>query len=1022
MNVYTLAPLIASIVYIPLLITAAASRPWQRRYTLFILYIAAAAIWSVADIFLRSAYFPQQKYLLFQLIIITYSLMAVQLHLVASSFFPKGQGRWLPFAYGSLAFITVIVALGYVPESAQWASNITYLHYGRWVFFVAIPLLILAFRNLYVFIKMLKHLENPVLYNQIVALIITIGVLTLFTCAALLPVAESFPITDYGNLIAAFILTYAVFRHRLVDIRLVVKRGIAWLILGVLGITFYWLLLVITQKIFNFQLDVVATLGATGLAVVVSLLIYLIRGSFFKIVSRAFHGSSYDYHLKLNEFTGKIHNIFSLKEQGGELLLLLKKALKIGQLCLLFPDFDTGDYTAKFYEPKDDKNRLADFRLRSSNPIVIYLEKEKKLLNKDNLAILPFFLSLWPQEREEIVSRNISMFVPLISRDRLIAVLVLGEKLSGRYSLEDINDIENATESVAVSMEKEYLREQLREREEELSVINNSSVILSSSLDIQEIFGSFIEELKKVVDVNWATIVLIEENEFVCVALSSPEISAYQIGETIPMEGTGTAWVIAQKKPFVEPDLAEEKYFTTSNFFYTHGLRSMAYIPLIAKGKVIGSFILSSKTPNAFSRRHIKLLEQLAAQIAMPLENTQLYARAKKKAGVDELTGLNNRRSLEEVIDNEISRHSRYGGTFSLAILDLDSFKLYNDTYGHLAGDNLLQIVGRNIKVAIRNSDYAFRYGGDEFAVLLPQTSIDAALSVLERVREKIVDGVDTQKITITTSIGLACWPDDGISHTDIIASADVTLYRAKRNGGNQTICASGPLAELTSAGSSSQFGYNLDQKLSNLIHVFAETVDSRSYFTNKHSKKVADYALALAKALQLGKEETSKIETCALIHDIGKIGISGEILNKPTELTEEEWQIIKTHPKLGAEIIGRIPQLAYCVEPILHHHENFNGTGYPDGQKGEDIPLISRILAIANEFVVLTSERSYFESKTHEKALEDIKQRSGIDFDPYLVEKFVSIFESRSNGNKKKHGGKTVRGALYKPGLEEES
>ena len=233
-------------------------------------------------------------------------------------------------------------------------------------------------------------------------------------------------------------------------------------------------------------------------------------------------------------------------------------------------------------------------------------------------------------------------------------------------------------------------------------MINNSSVILSSSLDIQEIFGSFIEELKKVVDVNWATIVLIEENEFVCVALSSPEISAYQIGDRIPMEGTGTAWVVTQKKPFIEPDLAEEKYFTTSDFFYTHGHRSTAYLPLIAKGKIIGSFILASKTPNAFSRRHIKLLEQLAAQIAMPLENTQLYAMAKKKAGVDELTGLYNRRSLEEAIDSEISRHSRYGGVFSLAILDLDSFKLYNDTYGHLAGDNLLQIVGRNIKIAIR--------------------------------------------------------------------------------------------------------------------------------------------------------------------------------------------------------------------------------------------------------------------------------------------------------------------------------
>jgi diguanylate cyclase (GGDEF)-like protein/putative nucleotidyltransferase with HDIG domain len=782
------------------------------------------------------------------------------------------------------------------------------------------------------------------------------------------------------------------------------------------------LLLFIAQKIFNFQLDTMAIISTTTLAFLVSIFIYLIRGNLFRITSRVLHGSSYDYQMKLDEFTGKIHSIFSLKEQGGEMVSLLVKALNIKQACLLFPDFDTGDYMVKFYEQKNGRDQLTDFKLRSSNPIIIYLEKEKKLLTKDSLSILPFFSSLWPQEREEIESNNISMFVPLISRDRLIAVLMLGEKMSGRFSLEDINILESVTASVAVSMEKEYLREQVREREEELSVINNSSVILSSSLDIQEIFGSFIDELKKVIDVSWATIVLIEENEFVCVALSSPETSAYQIGDRIPMEGTGTAWVVAQKKPFIETDLAEEKYFTTSEFFYEQGLRSTAYLPLIAKGKIIGSFILASKTPSAFGRRHVKLLEQLAAQIAMPLENTQLYAMAKRKAGVDELTGLYNRRSLEEVIDSEISRHSRYGGTFALAILDLDSFKLYNDTYGHLAGDSLLQIVGRNIKDAIRNADYAFRYGGDEFAVLLPQTSIDAALSVLERVREKIADGVDTQKITITTSIGLASWPDDGISHTDIIASADVSLYRAKRNGGNQTVCASGPLAGLMPSDSASLKDDNDERQLSNLVHAFAEMVDSRSYFTNKHSKRVADYALALAKMLRLDKEETLKIEACALIHDIGKIGIDSEILNKSAELTEKEWEIIRKHAKLGAEIIKRIPQLAHCVEPVLHHHEKYDGTGYPDGLKGEDIPLISRILAIANEFAVITSDRSYSESKTHEKALEEIKQRSGIDFDPYLVEQFVSIFELQSNGSKKRHGGKAVRSFSYRSGLHEES
>ena len=226
------------------------------------------------------------------------------------------------------------------------------------------------------------------------------------------------------------------------------------------------------------------------------------------------------------------------------------------------------------------------------------------------------------------------------------------------------------------------------------------------------------------------------------------------------------------------------------------------------------------------------LLEQLAAQIAMPVENARLYAKAEEKARIDELTGLLNRRSLDEMIDSEISRHSRYGGVFSLAILDLDSFKAFNDNYGHLAGDKLLRQVGHIIKSAIRSSDQAFRYGGDEFAILLPQTTIDAARQVAERVREKIATKVETGNVQITASIGLASWPADGIGQKEIIAAADVALYRAKRSGGNQSHCASGTLLPLDAIESSS--GDNVDSKTLSLVYALAETVDARGHYNTQ--------------------------------------------------------------------------------------------------------------------------------------------------------------------------------------------
>jgi diguanylate cyclase (GGDEF)-like protein len=968
-----------------------------------VLFLVSAMLWSLSDFLFRSNVFPGSTVLMGKIVVSIFVWTATQFYLFMSSFFPPDKGRWVIATVILMAFQMTLLMSGIGTAGVIMINDEIYPQYTNVIFLITIPMIFYAFRSAIILRNRMKNIDNPVLYSQILSILLSLGTMVLFIFASLLPFGKEFPISHFGNIIIAIILSYAIIRHRLVDIRFVLRQGAAWVTLGVLGAFTFWLLLVIFHMLFDFQLDLVASIIATLTAAVVAFLIYKVRGYFFEFISRAFQGSAYNYRRRLNEFTNKIHSVFSLKEQGGELLGLLLKAVNIKDACLLFPETGGEDFRTQFVESVDESGHLNNFRLRAGNPIIKYLEKEQRPLSRENLNILPTFLGLWPQEREEIESLEIALFVPLISRDRLIAILVLGRKQSGRYSLEDFTIIEDVTNRVAVSLEKEYLSEQLREREEELSVINSSSAILSSSLDIQEIFGSFLEELKKVVDVSWASIVLIEENIFQCVALSSSEGSAYQVGDRVPLEGTGTGWVVTQKKSFVEPDLSKEMYFTTGEVFFKLGLRTMVYLPLIAKGRAIGSFIVASKLPNAYSQRHIKLLEQLASQIAMPLENSQLYAKAEKKARVDELTRLLNRRSLDEMIDSEIGRHSRYGGTFSLAILDLDSFKTFNDTYGHLSGDRLLREVGHIIKSAIRNVDHAFRYGGDEFAILLPQTDINDALQVLERVREKIAKGLDSGDIHVTTSIGLASWPEDGITHTDIIAAADVTLYRAKRSGGNRSYCASGTpsasqLAELAAAKSD-----GVDSKYFNIVQALAEAVDSRCGLKNDHSRKVADCALALAKTLRLEPEETARLEGCALLHDLGKISISDAVLNKSADLTIAEETDVKKHPQVGADIVGRIPQLASCADGILHHHECYDGSGYPDGLKGDKIPLDSRIVAIADAFVNMTCERPRSANMSIKQAMEELKQCSGKRFDPYLVEQFISSYLVRNNGNHKK-------------------
>jgi diguanylate cyclase (GGDEF)-like protein/putative nucleotidyltransferase with HDIG domain len=740
----------------------------------------------------------------------------------------------------------------------------------------------------------------------------------------------------------------------------------------------------------RFEINFTATFVATAVAFLVAIFIYNLRGYLFARLGKAFYGRSYDYRQELSNFASRIHNVFSLREQGGELLTLVTKAMGCSKACLLFLEAGSEDFTAQFVEPSSIDNPLSNLRLQKGNPIVEYLMRERKPLTSQNLAILPEFLGLWGSEKKGIQSMGIELFIPLVSRDRLIGILVLDRKQSGRYLLGDFRLLEDVAKQVAVSMEKEYLREQLKQREQELSVINRSSAIITSSLDIQRTYDGFITELKQAVDVSWAAIALIEENELYFLALSSDIGSAWQVGERIPIKGTATEWVVSRKKPMIESDLAQECKFVTGKYHLGQGVRSIAYFPLIVRDEAIGSLIVASCHPNAYSKRHIELLEELASRITTSIENSRLYANAEQRARIDGLTGLLNRHSLDELIASEISRHSRYGGVLSLIILDLDYFKAFNDNYGHLAGDTVLRQIGQTMKSSIRSADQPFRYGGDEFAILLPLTNIEAAHDVAERLRKRITSEVKVGYVPVTASIGLASWPADGIGPNEIIAAADAALYDAKRSGGNRSHRASGALLTLDNA--MVGFGSNGGSEALSTIYALAATVDARDHYTRSHSRKVNEYALALAEALNLEPLEVTRLTTCALLHDIGKIGISDEILNKPGKLTDEEWEAIKNHPQLGATIVGRVRELAPCVPGIRHHHEKYDGSGYPKGLKGKDIPLEARILAIADAFAAMTSERRYSDTLSYEQALEEIKRGAGTQFDSDLVEVFLRL------------------------------
>ena len=424
-----------------------------------------------------------------------------------------------------------------------------------------------------------------------------------------------------------------------------------------------------------------------------------------------------------------------------------------------------------------------------------------------------------------------------------------------------------------------------------------------------------------------------------------------------------------------------------------HNSHLEVFYPLKSHGKMVGILGLSKKhSKQLFSQEDIELVTSVANQAGVIVENAQLYSQAMTWAITDGLTRLYNHRYLHECLDKEIARGTRFGTTFSICMIDLDFFKTYNDTYGHLAGDDVLTSIGKCIQASIRTVDLAFRYGGEEFAVILPETSTEGAYLVAERIREKIEQKVFSGRSSITASLGIATWPTDGVTKEQMLVSADKSLYTAKGTGRNRTCV---PFDYKKQGLVPVDAGSETQRIAISMIFALAATVDAKDHYTYGHSRKVSQYAVAMAQQLNLTSEKIGVIRTAGLLHDIGKIGIPDSILNKDGILDEQEWRQIRSHPEMGVEILRYVAELANSLPIILNHHEHFDGSGYPAGLKGSEIPLEARLLSIADAYDAMTSLRPYHNQRSSQEAIDELKRCAGTTFDPELVEIFCKILQS---------------------------
>jgi diguanylate cyclase (GGDEF)-like protein/PAS domain S-box-containing protein len=407
-------------------------------------------------------------------------------------------------------------------------------------------------------------------------------------------------------------------------------------------------------------------------------------------------------------------------------------------------------------------------------------------------------------------------------------------------------------------------------------------------------------------------------------------------------------------------------------------------------------------------------------------ERERLHAEMEVRAITDSLTGLYNHAHFYQRLAEELERSKRYNHGFAVLMMDVDNFKHYNDSRGHQMGDEMLRLVADGIRSGLRRSDIAFRYGGDEFAAILPHADSARARVVVNRINRRItkslkqMDGGATARLGL--SAGVACFPNDGSTADELVRIADTALYSAKWTARTRDVVEEAyaveslaPPAEAlremqTGADSSAISSLATALRELGVPDVLAElnlrtiaalgtSAEIKDPYIRGHQQRTSGWAATVAEQMGLSSDRVWSTRFAGLLHDLGKAGISKRILNKPGKLTEEEFAEIKEHPPLGSMmIVSEVEALQHLVPIVRHHHERFDGNGYPDRLAGQEIPLEARILGVVDAFDAMTHDRPYRSALSREKAIAELERGAGTQFDPAVVEAFLALVRTRGD------------------------
>jgi diguanylate cyclase (GGDEF)-like protein/putative nucleotidyltransferase with HDIG domain len=577
--------------------------------------------------------------------------------------------------------------------------------------------------------------------------------------------------------------------------------------------------------------------------------------------------------------------------------------------------------------------------------------------------------------------------------------------------------------SLKVSKEKHQLDEtvaQLNQKKREAEIRRNQDLLLRrisdtirKSFNIEDNIGEMLESLAGWLELDCCFVVL-------------PEVDESQ--EAIRKEfSTGPSYALQEKEldlrileifkssfrsdeMVLVNDVKRDKRiepFKKDVLSHFH-LYSVFYVPITYEEKLLG--VLGGhkcESEAHWSPDNESFLIQVADQLAIGVTNARLYKRVERQAISDGLTNLFNHRTGQEKLAEQLKLAERYQKNLSVILMDVDHFKSVNDTYGHPAGDSVLRSVAKIVRRDCRDVDIPVRYGGEEFLLVLPEINQEGAVIVAERLRKTLSREVimhDDVQLSVTASLGVASYPEDAETQHNLLELADKALYMSKRLGRNQVHTASDlmfneleeqhpeqPVATPVVQGTGEN-EEGLVPEVVEMVKAMAGALYAKSEYNKVHHLETARFAEMTAKVLGLNQRQVEQIRVAGLLHDVGLLSVPEDIINKPGQVTADELRVLMQHPLLGAQMFRPIHALKEICDILENHHECWDGTGYPRGLKGEEIPLAARIIAIVDSYHAMISDRPYRPAMSRDKAKRVLRNGAGTQFDPFLVDIFIAV------------------------------